>query len=315
MRHINGDFENDYKEGANFIAEFVRRIYYDKLFEIDVQEVGFLPSDLKDVASDNMWIRIQKDMIQSFEHINVSNFDYSSTVHTIIDEVKSIIDNPNIPRSEKGDNVFTWIVFYTMTLFVKDDRLKRYKRRPHVQIDRSKDYKEQIFSNIVLGEEYSDQMCSYLGVYEAAKLLNMEYLIPIVEISASVCVWAKMLSARKNRENKKIGNIPNELDTEKARGIFIKTISSGLCDSSYRWNDTIQLLAYFADKMSHYLNLTQTTDKDGNIVTRWKPFETLFDYEGKEQGKDKLKGAKQNWMRLNTKFEPTGFEKVNALFE
>lgn len=67
--------------------------------------------------------------------------------------------------------------------------------------------------------------------------------------------------------------------------------------------------------MSHYLNLTQTTDKDGNIVTRWKPFETLFDYEGKEQGKDKLKGAKQNWMRLNTKFEPTGFEKVNALFE
>ena len=245
----------------------------------------------------------------------VSNFDYISTVHTIIDEVKSIIDNPNIPRSEKVDNVFTWIVFYTMTLFVKDDRLKRYKRRPHVQIDRSKDYKEQIFSNIVLGEEYSDQMCSYLGVYEAAKLLNMEYLIPIVEISASVCVWAKMLSARKNRENKKIGNIPNELDTEKARGIFIKTISSGLCDSSYRWNDTIQLLAYFADKMSHYLNLTQTTDKDGNIVTRWKPFETLFDYEGKEQGKDKLKGAKQNWMRLNTKFEPTGFEKVNALFE
>ena len=59
MRHINGDFENDYKEGANFIAEFVRRIYYDKLIEIDVQEVGFLPSDLKDVASDNMWIRIK----------------------------------------------------------------------------------------------------------------------------------------------------------------------------------------------------------------------------------------------------------------
>ncbi|KAA5262270.1 hypothetical protein [Bacteroides faecis] len=315
MRLINEDFENDYKEGANFIAEFVRLIYYDKLSEIDMQEVGFLPSDLKDVAGDNMWKRIQKDLIQSFEHMRVSNLDYNFTVNTIIDEVKSIINNPNIPEREKGDNVFTWIVFYTMTLFVKDDRLKRYKRKPYVQIDRSKDYKEQVFSNIVLGEEYSDQMCSCLGVYEAARLLNMEYLIPIVEVSTSVCVWAKALLARKNRENKKLRNIPNELDTEKAKGIFIKTISSGLCDSSYRWNGTIQLLAYFADKMSHYLNLTQRTDKDGNIVTSWKPFEILFDYEGKEQGKGKLKGAKQNWMRLNTKFEPTGFEKVDALFE
>lgn len=60
MRLINEDFENDYKEGANFIAEFVRLIYYDKLSEIDMQEVGFLPSDLKDVAGDNMWKRIQK---------------------------------------------------------------------------------------------------------------------------------------------------------------------------------------------------------------------------------------------------------------
>lgn len=197
MRLINEDFENDYKEGANFIAEFVRLIYYDKLSEIDMQEVGFLPSDLKDVAGDNMWKRIQKDLIQSFEHMRVSNLDYNFTVNTIIDEVKSIINNPNIPEREKGDNVFTWIVFYTMTLFVKDDRLKRYKRKPYVQIDRSKDYKEQVFSNIVLGEEYSDQMCSCLGVYEAARLLNMEYLIPIVEVSTSVCVWAKALLARK----------------------------------------------------------------------------------------------------------------------
>lgn len=156
MKYIDKDFEKEYDEGANFIAEFVRAMFYDKLIEIDVQEFGILPEDLKETARLNMWKRVQNDLIASFEHIKASNFDYSFTVHTIINEVKVIINNKDIPRKEKGDNIFTWIVFYAMTLFVKDDRLKQYKRKSHVEIDRSKNIKEQIFSNIVLGEEYSD---------------------------------------------------------------------------------------------------------------------------------------------------------------
>lgn len=102
MRYIDKDFENEYKEGANFVAEFVRQMFHEKIFEIDIQEFGILPKDLEETARLNMWKRVQHDLIQSFEYIKVSSFDYSFTVHTIIDEVKRIINDTNIPRREKG---------------------------------------------------------------------------------------------------------------------------------------------------------------------------------------------------------------------
>lgn len=77
---------------------------------------------------------------------------------------------------------------------------------------------------------------------------------------------------------KKVCVLPKELDNAKA--ILQKVIQAGLCDNNYLWKGTIQLLAYFADKTSHYFNLTQRTDKDGNIITLWKPLESLFEYEG-----------------------------------
>lgn len=109
--------------------------------------------------------------------------------------------------------------------------------------------------------------------------------------------------------------LPAELNIDKAQKILQKAIQANLCDENYTWKETQQLLAYFADKMSHYLELTKKMGHDGEIQTSWKPFETLFEYEGKVQGKNKLKGAKQNWMRLNTKFEPTGYERIDALFD
>lgn len=104
--------------------------------------------------------------------------------------------------------------------------------------------------------------------------------------------------------------LPEKLKVCESVRVFQRAIDAQLITYSpegLKWNDTKQLLAYFATKVSEKFSLTTKLDKDGNITTAWKPFETLF----KEQD---LKGAKQNWMRLNTKFEPTGFEKVDALF-
>ena len=104
--------------------------------------------------------------------------------------------------------------------------------------------------------------------------------------------------------------LPKELKTDEAVKVFQKAIDTKLITNSpegLKWNDTKQLLAYFATKVSEKFSLTTRLDKDGYKTTAWKPFETLFNKQG-------LKGAKQNWMRLNTKFEPTGFEKVDALF-
>ena len=119
---------------------------------------------------------------------------------------------------------------------------------------------------------------------------------------------AQSLNPEPQQELKDI--LPEQLKTDEAVKIFQKAIDAQLITNSpegLKWNDTKQLLAYFATKVSDKFNLTTKLDKDGNKTTDWKTFETLFEQKG-------LKGAKQNWMRLNTKFEPTGFEKVDALF-
>ena len=100
-----------------------------------------------------------------------------------------------------------------------------------------------------------------------------------------------------------------ELATPEAKELINKAIAANLIEKTpegLKWKGTKVLCAYFADRASHSLNLSNKMDKEGNITTSWKPFEALF-------GIDRLKDAKQNWMRLNTKFEPTEFEKVDAL--
>lgn len=104
--------------------------------------------------------------------------------------------------------------------------------------------------------------------------------------------------------------LPEKLKTEEAVEIFKKAIDAKLIDYSpegLRWKDTKQLLAYFAEKLSNKFRLTTKLDKDGVQTVSWNPFEKLF-------GEKDLKGAKQNWTRLNTKFTPTGFEKVDTIF-
>lgn len=151
----------------------------------------------------------------------------------------------------------------------------------------------------------------YIGSYELARKYIDEAL-PKLEKQA---VSESPKQTKNDIETIDENDLPSELNTDKAKTILKKAIQANLCDDNYIWKETKQLLAYFADKMSHYLNLTNKMGNDGKIQTSWKPFETLFEYEGKERGKNKLKGAKQNWMRINTQFEPTGYEKIDALFE
>jgi len=104
--------------------------------------------------------------------------------------------------------------------------------------------------------------------------------------------------------------IPKELDSTKARLVFEKAISLNLMKvdgSGFKWLKTKQLLAYFAVKLSSDLNLSTKLDKEGNITTNWILFEHAF-------GTYNLKGAKNDWLKYNTKFTPNGFEKVDEIF-
>ena len=106
---------------------------------------------------------------------------------------------------------------------------------------------------------------------------------------------------------------PKELNNDKVKKIFDKAEQAEFISkngSLYKWNksneNTYQLLAYFCEKMSQFLNLGKT-DANGNPTTSWKPFERLF-------GIDNIKGYKNDWLRINLTFNPVGYEKIDALF-
>ncbi len=78
---------------------------------------------------------------------------------------------------------------------------------------------------------------------------------------------------------RKVKQIPAELQMEAARLILDKAISLGLCDNEYHWQKTNSLLAYFADCACEHLKLSKA-EQDGKKKTYWKPFETLFGVSG-----------------------------------
>lgn len=148
------------------------------------------------------------------------------------------------------------------------------------------------------------RMARYLGTPELVVKYIDEALPKIDETSE------ERLEQKQEIATDIFSEMPDALQTAEAREIFKRAEDAGLLSISgngCKWNKEKQLLAYFAARMSERFCLTNKLDKDGHVTTAWKPFEILFDVQD-------LKGAKQNWMRLNTKFEPTGFEKVDALF-
>ena len=104
---------------------------------------------------------------------------------------------------------------------------------------------------------------------------------------------------------RKVKQIPAELQTEEARLILGKAISLGLCDENYTWQKTNTLLAYFSDCACEHLNLSKA-EQDGKKKTFWKPFETLFGVSG-------LANYKNTYINKTGKL-PTDHEIVESIF-
>lgn len=102
--------------------------------------------------------------------------------------------------------------------------------------------------------------------------------------------------------------IPEELETEEAKKLFQRAIESKFIDSNYRWlGDDKKLLAYFVVRASECLGLSKSTNADGTRRTSWKPFEALLNQE-------KLSSVRNEYMKFNTKFTPSGYENIDKLF-
>ena len=102
---------------------------------------------------------------------------------------------------------------------------------------------------------------------------------------------------------------PKELDNEAFKKIIERGIEAKLIEAStsgFKWNETKELLAYFAECISKRFGLSKKVYGKDNIATSWKPFEALF-------GVNNLKEAKQNWLRLNTMFTPNRYEEIDKL--
>lgn len=115
----------------------------------------------------------------------------------------------------------------------------------------------------------------------------------------------RALKALKEELLKEKVYIPEGLNNNKAKSILSKAINAGLCDNNYKWLKSKALLAYFADRVSEYLELGKG-EYDGKVKTSWKPFETLFGVSG-------LSGAKRDYQRTGTL--PDGYKDVDNLFE
>lgn len=79
--------------------------------------------------------------------------------------------------------------------------------------------------------------------------------------------------------------IPEQLNTEKAKQYFEKAIELELMDNCFRWKKGLQMLSCFAREMSLKLDLNKASNSDGTKRISWKPFEELF---GIEHGKLRL---------------------------
>lgn len=149
---------------------------------------------------------------------------------------------------------------------------------------------------------------------EKEDILNLLELKPELHLTSMQIKWLNEWQQPQNTapdpQWELIDLLPDRLKTDEAVSIFQRAIDAKMIEKTttgLKWNGTKQLLAYFATRMSVEFRLTNKYDKDGNITTAWKPFETLF-------GVKDLKGAKQNWMKIEVYFKPTGFEKVDELF-
>ncbi len=97
-------------------------------------------------------------------------------------------------------------------------------------------------------------------------------------------------------------------------------VKKGYCDSNYYWNadkwrkgKSRLALAYFAYLASEDLEMS-TKEYGTGKATNWQAFETLFEYDGKENNKNRLRQAKADYMRYNDEFKPKGMNEIKSLF-
>lgn len=248
-------------------------------------------------------LEIYREIARVITSINlcVSEKEYDNMIRASIDKMNGSYCEMELWLSSKTDYDFLNIS-ETETIKFFERSARNYlneNRETHSGMDIDKGYYNINDSFYMWLENWYTAYIKRLAQAKVQEMLDLQEIVTPLE---------QQITEPQHVELKDL--LPEKLKTDEAVKVFQKAIDAKLITYSQeglKWNDTKQLLAYFATKVSEKFSLTIRLDKDGNKTTAWNPFEALFNEQG-------LKGAKQNWMRLNTRFEPTGFEKVDALF-
>lgn len=112
----------------------------------------------------------------------------------------------------------------------------------------------------------------------------------------------------KTKENEH-DDLPDQLRTDEAKVLLDKVVKNGFCDDKYDWKYTKSLLAYFAQKASDTLKLSNKTMSTGQRCVSWQPFENLFTINGK-----KVRNLSQASQDIVNKGKPNGYKDIDSLF-
>lgn len=173
---------------------------------------------------------------------------------------------------------------------------------------------DRIIKTGLLANEAKDNEDGFISMLRGLNTMCKRYVEMLLEFDGKVMLAdGTIIDYNKKQPEKQVQvtEWPQELNNEQFKVIVRKGIESGLIEekaAGLKWNGTKELLAYFAERVSKHFHLSKKVDVKGNETISWRPFECLFNVS-------KLKEAKQNNMRLNTRFEPNGFEKVDRWFE
>ena len=152
--------------------------------------------------------------------------------------------------------------------------------------------------------------------YERELELTQEGVLKAVEPYFCLSDKTIQTDGGKPTEGNKTANngaleLPAEIDTPEAKKVIEKAIKKGYiekAETGYRWIKTKLECAYFAYTATIRWDISKKIDSKGEKCCNWKPFEQYFRIK-------KLSEAKANYMRLNTRFEPTCKMDIDSLFE
>ena len=136
-------------------------------------------------------------------------------------------------------------------------------------------------------------------IYELTKIADEEKELTQAETTGTL---------NKAKENERDA-LPVEFRSVEAGKLLGKLIQNKFCDDKYDWKYTKSLLAYFAQKASDTLKLSNRTMSTGQNCVSWKPFESLFTINGK-----KVRNLSQASQDIVNKGKPNGYKDIDSLF-